>query len=469
VADYDLVVVGAGPAGEKAAVQAAWFGKRVAVVERVDRPGGALASGVVASKTLREAAAYLTGFRRKDVYGVAPVPRPGDAVEAVRRRSDAVVAIVAERARTNFERHGVALLHGTARLSGPGRVTVDRAGGSLELTADVVVLATGATPFRPAELPFDGRTVLDPDEASRLEGPLDRVAVVGGGAVGCELATILTALGSAVTLVDTGPRLLAYLDAELSERLECYLLEEGVDVVRVRREDLQVTRGFGEVHVALPGRERLVVDALVAAIGRVGTTEGLGLETVGVQTDTRGRVLVDEHFRTSAPGVYAVGDLVGPPSLASVGMEQARVAVCHAFDLGYKTAVDTLLTLGVWTIPEIASVGPTEEELQQAGTPYEVGRAALAGNVRATIAGTSDGVLKLLFDPADGRLLAAHVLGDGANELVHQAQAVIRLGGSLHYFVDACYNVPTVSESYKYAAYDGLARLAHRPTLTPFA
>jgi NAD(P) transhydrogenase len=468
VPDYDLVVVGAGPAGEKAAVQAAWFGRRVAVVEREALPGGALASGVVASKTLREAAVYLTGFHRKEVYGVAPVPRPRDAMAAVRQRSSDVVRMVAERARTNLERHGVQLLTGTGRLLGPGRVSVDGPGGSTEITTEVVVLATGSHPFRPPELPFDGKTVMDADEASRLDGPLDRVVVLGGGAVGCELATILTALGSDVTLVDTGPRLLAYLDAELSQRLEDCMRQEGMQVVRVRRDELRVSREAGAVTVELPGRT-LEVDAVVTAVGRVGSTEGLGLDEAGVATDPRGRVLVDERFRTNVPGVYAVGDLVGPPSLASVGMEQARVAVCHAFDLGYKTAVDTQLTLGVYTIPEIASVGPTEEDLQASGTAYEVGRATFAGNVRATIAGSSDGLLKLLFAPEDGRLLAVHVLGDGANELVHQGQAVLRLGGSLSYFVDACYNVPTVSEAYKYAAYDGMARLAHRPTITPFA
>jgi len=465
VPDYDLVVVGAGPAGEKAAVQAAWFGLKVAVVERAGVAGGALASGVVASKTLREAAVYLTGFRRKDVYGVAPMPRPQDAMAAVRHRTSEVVRMVAERARTNLDRHGVELVTGTARLLGPGRVAVE---GAAELTADVIVLATGSHPFRPPELPFDGRTVIDADEASRLEGPLDRVVVLGGGAVGCELATILTALGSDVTLVDTGPRLLSYLDAELSERLEACMRQEGMEVVRARREDLHVGHEGESVRVQVAGLE-LEAEAVVAAVGRVGSTEGLGLAQAGVVTDARGRVVVDEHFRTNLPGVYAVGDLIGPPSLASVGMEQARVAVCGAFELGYKKQVDTLLTLGVYTIPEIASVGPTEEELRASGTAYEVGRATFAGNVRATIAGTSDGVLKLLFAPEDGRLLAVHVLGEGANELVHQGQAVIRLGGSLSYFVDACYNVPTVSESYKYAAYDGMARLEHRATLTPFA
>jgi NAD(P) transhydrogenase len=468
VPDFDLVVVGAGPAGEKAAVQAGWFGRRVAVVERSGLPGGALASGVVASKTLREAAVYLTGFRRKDVYGVAPVPQPSDAVEAVRQRSSDVMRIVAERARTNLDRHGVELVTGSARLDGPGRVVVDGPGGETVLTTDVVVLATGSHPFRPPELPFDGKTVIDADEASSLDGPLDRVVVLGGGAVGCELATILTALGSDVTLVDTGPRLLSYMDAELSERLEECLQQEGMEVVRARREDVTVTRESGAARVEVAGRQ-IDADVVVTAVGRVGSTEGLGLAESGVETDARGRVLVDEHFRTNVAGVYAVGDLVGPPSLASVGMEQARVAVCHAFDIGYKKAVDTLLTLGVYTIPEIASVGPTEEELQAAGVPYEVGRAAFAGNVRATIAGSPDGLLKLLFAPDDGRLLAVHVLGEGANELVHQGQAVIRLGGSLSYFVDACYNVPTVSESYKYAAYDGMARLEHRATLTPFA
>ncbi|HEU5033916.1 MAG TPA: Si-specific NAD(P)(+) transhydrogenase [Mycobacteriales bacterium] len=468
--DFDLVVIGAGPAGEKAAAQAAYIGKRVAVIERRPTPGGSLTSGVVASKTIREAAAYLTGFRRRDVYGVAPLPDPRAAIDAVRTRSDAVVHVIESRAADNLVRHGVEFIEGSAQLAGPGHVVVDlRAGGSRTLTTDVVLIATGSRPYHPPGLPFEHPNVLDGDEAALLDRAVPHVLVVGGGAVGCEYASILTALGSRVTLVDVGHRLISYLDEDLSVHLERVFAGQGVRLLRAPRDQIRIDGGNDGLRARIGTADELRPDKVIVAMGRVGNVEGLGLEAAGVATDERGRILVDATFQTTSAGVYAAGDVVGPPALASVSMEQARVAVCHAFALPFKTAVDAVPPLGVYTLPELASVGASERSARDAGVDCAIGRATFSGNVRATIAGDTEGFLKLVFRRDDRRLLGVHIFGDHAVDLVHHGQAVLHFGGSIDYFIDATYNVPTLTEAYKYAAYDGLARLSQRPTITSFA
>ena len=455
-AHYELVVLGAGPAGEKAAAQAAFWGRRVAVVDRRRRPGGTMVGGAVSSKTMREAALYLTGFRRRDVYEIGLDLGPDTAVERLRRRTDDVVRMTTESAAANLRRHGVDVFHGTARL-GPDRTVVveDAAEGSRILHADVIMITTGSRPFRPPGIDFDDPDILDADAAALLARPLRSLVVVGGGAVGCEFASIFTALGAEVVLVDSGPRLLPFMDGEVSETLATIFREMGMRVVQGAGRARAARTGVG-LEVELPSGEVLRPEKVIFAAGRTGNTDQLGLDEVGVATDERGRIVVDERYRTTAEGIYAAGDVLGPPALASVSMEQARVAACWAFDIPLKRSVDVLPPFGVYSIPEVAMVGLTEEAAESQGVAHAVGRAWFRHNTRAAIAGATEGMVKLVFARDDLRLLGVHVVGESATELVHQGQAVIHFGGTIEHFIHTTFNVPTVSEAYKYAAYDGL-------------
>ena len=458
-AHYDLVVLGAGPAGEKAAAQAAYWGRRVAVVERAPAPGGAMVASAVSTKTIREAALYLTGFRRRDVYGVSLELSPELALERLRDRTAHVVATMTDAAAENLARHGIDLIRGTASLAPDRTVVVDAGGPSPRtLTADVILVATGSRPFHPPGVAFDDPDVLDSEAARAIDRQLASLVVVGGGAVGCEYASIFTALGAEVTLVDSRPRLLPFMDAEISDLLAATFRSLGMRVEQDAGHP-SVSRDADGLRVDLRSGEQLRPEKVVFATGRIGNTEELDLEAAGVTTDERGLIVVDEHYRTTAPGIYAAGDVIGPPALASVSMEQGRVAACHAFDIHFKETVDPLPPFGVYSIPEVAKVGLGEEEAAAEGVDFAVGRGRFAGNTRAAITGSTDGMVKLVCERGSGRLLGVHVLGEGATELVHVGQAVMALGGSVDYFIHATFNAPTASEAYKYAAYDALADL----------
>jgi NAD(P) transhydrogenase len=456
---FDMVVVGSGPAGEKAAAQAAYFGRRVAVVDRLPDPGGTMVAGAVSTKTMREAALYLTGFTRHQIYGVGMDLRPDVLIGRLRAREADVTAMMTEAVRENLRRHDITFIHGTARLSGDGTVDVVTLEGTRTLSADAILLATGSRPHHPAGVPFDHADVLDSDSARALDGPLSSLVVVGGGAVACEYASIFLALGAEVTLVDRGSRLLPFMDAELSGILADtfrsfgmrVLSETGASGVDPAEPGVRVETTAGEV---------ITAEKVIFAAGRTGNTDELGLKEAGVATDDRGRILVDEHFRTSVPGVYAAGDVIGPPALASVSMEQGRVAACYAMSIPFKQTVDPLTPFGVYSIPECAMVGVTEEQARERNLAYAVGVSHFKDNSRAAIAGATDGALKLVVDRDDRRLLGVHMIGEGATELVHQGQAVIHFAGTLDYFIHSTFDVPTVSDSYKYAAYDCLQRMA---------
>ena len=463
---YDLVVIGSGPAGEKGAAMAAYNGKRVAVVERAPRVGGTMVDGVASTKTMREAAIYLTSFRRRAIYGVGMEIEPQLAVHGVQERTHEVELLLSKAVQDNLDRHGIELIRGHAQLCGEGRVTVRSASGpQRDITADVVLVATGSKPFHPTGMPFDHRDVLDSDTARSLDRPVRTMAVIGGGAIACEYASIFAALGTAVTLVESRDRLLPYMDGQISELLAQAFGEMGVDVV-LGAGHANVAVDDDGVAVTLADGTVMYPNKVIVAAGRVGTTGDLGLEAAGVETDAHGYVVVDERFATSATGVFAAGDVTGPPALASVSMEQGRVAVCHAFDIPLRDAVDRLAPLGVYSIPEAAAIGMTEEAARAAYDDVEVGRARLSRNARTAITGGSPGLVKLVFRRSDRRLLGAHVLGDNATELVHQPQAVINSGGRIDFFINATFNTPSQSEAFKYAAYDGLSKLENRPTLT---
>ena len=454
-----MVAIGSGPAGEKAAAQAAYFGHKVAVIDRDPRPGGApVNSGGIPTKTLREASLYLTGFRRRDVYGVGMGLGAEVLLDRLRARAAEVQESIGNEVRRNLDRHGIELIHGEATL-GDGTVEVTLAsGGGRTLTADVILIATGSRPLRPPTIPFDDPDVHDSDTILAFDRIPGRMVVVGGGPVGVEYGSMFTALGVEVTLIDVGDRLVPFMDREISQALEEALEEEGLKVILGQMGAVERTEG--SLKVSLDDGVVLETDVVLFAAGRVGNTEELGLDRVGVKTDERGRILVDEHYETSVPGIYAAGDVIGPPALASVSTEQGRVAACHAFDIPFKETVDPLAPYGVYSIPEVGMVGMTEDAAAEAGIEYEVGRAWFKDNPRSAIAGTSQGLIKLVLDRKDKRLLGAHVVGDEAAELIHIPQAVIHAGGTIDRFIDSTYNVPTRSEAFKYAAYDALGRLA---------
>jgi NAD(P) transhydrogenase len=462
---FDMVVIGSGPAGEKGAAQAAYFGKRVAIVERQERAGGAAAiNSWVPSKTLREAALYLTGFRRRDVYeGLSLDLDPTFAVSRLRERSRQVIETITGQVRSNIDAHGIELVHGDARLGLDRTVRVTTTKGEArDLLGDAILIATGSRPFHPPGIDFDDPDVVDSATVLDLDQPVRRLVVIGGGAVGCEYASIFRALGSEVTLVDDRPRLIPAMDHDVCDGLADALRDIGVRIT-LGAGRVEVQRDGEGLVVKIPGHDIAQADKVLFAAGRVGNTEGLALDEIGVAVDDRGRVSVDDCYRTSAPGIYAAGDVIGPPALASVSMEQARVAACHAFGIPFKQMVDAITPVGVYSIPEAAAVGITEQQAAADGIDYELGLARYARNSRAMISGSTDGFIKLVFRRADRQLLGVHVLGESATELVHHGQAVLHFNGGIDYFIQAVYNVPTLTETYKYAAYDGLQRLARNP------
>jgi NAD(P) transhydrogenase len=455
---FDLVAIGSGPAGEKGAAQAAYFGHKVAVVDRSPRPGGApVNTGGIPTKTLREAATYLTGFGKREIYGVGIGLGPEVMIDRLRSRAAEVQEAMSGAVRANLERHGIEFVVGEATL-GDHEVKVTLASGEQQtLQAATILIATGSRPWHPDGVPFDDPDVFDSDTILELDRMPKSMVVIGAGPVGAEYASIFTALGVGVTMIDLADRLVPFLDLEVSEVLREHMEEEGVRFVLGMTGTVQ--RTDGQLEVALESGEVLQPDVVLFAAGRKGNTEELGLGEAGVDCDDRGRIIVDQEYQTSVPGIYAAGDVIGPPALASVSTEQGRVAICHAFGIPFKDTVDPLPPYGVYSIPEVGMVGLSEEAARQSGVDYEVGRSWFTDNARSAIAGTQQGFIKLVLARQDRRLLGAHIVGEDATELIHQAQSLIHREGTIDYFIDSTFNVPTRSEAFKYASYDALQRL----------
>ncbi|MCG3172907.1 MAG: putative soluble pyridine nucleotide transhydrogenase [Myxococcota bacterium] len=459
---YDLIVIGSGPAGEKGAAQAAYFGKRVAIIEAQARPGGACVNtGTIPSKTLRESSLYLSGVRSRGLFGVNYLIKRDISVQDFMYRKHYVVGREIERINRNIDRHRIDLIEGWAQFAGPREILVDGPKGRQRLTADIFLIATGSTPHHPAGFPFDLPGVYDSDTILDIKDLPRSMAIIGAGVIGCEYATIFAALGARVILVDGREQMLPFLDRELSQKLHEQMMRLGIQVL-FRESVTGVERMDGVLRVRLKSGDDFDVAAVLNTSGRNGNIAKLALDKAGVQTGERGRVVVNDHFQTSVPHIYAAGDVVGFPALASVSMEQGRVAMCHAFGIKYKDRVSNLLPMGVYTIPEVSAVGETEESCQEKGIPHEVGRAGYAGNARGQIIGDEDGFVKLVFHRENLRLLGVHVIGEKASELVHIGQAVMSFNGQIDYFIQTVFNYPTLSELYKYAAYDGLGRLSRR-------
>jgi len=462
--DYDLIVLGVGPAGEKGAVQAAYFDKRVAVIERAEAPGGAAVhTGTLPSKTLRETAIYLSGFRQRELYGLSVDINPDAAVPKLLSRKNAVRGLEVERIRWNLERHGVTYINGEARFIDAHTVEIRSPnGGTRQLTSDYFLISTGSAPFHPPEIPFDDEDVDDSDTILQIDRLPKTMTVIGGGVIGCEYATMFAAMHVNVTLIEPRNRLLPFLDFEMGERLRTAMQGLSIDIRLGERTRNIFRDGPRGIVCELDNGQIIITEKLLVASGRSGRTQNLGLERIGVSTDKRGYIVVDGSYRTEVPNVYAAGDVIGFPALASASMEQARVAACHAFGIDYKDRVSDILPYGVYTIPEVSCVGLSEEAALENKVDYAVGRAFYRDNARGKIVGDKDGVIKLLFARADRKLIGCHCIGERASELVHIGQAIMSLGGTVETLIDMVFNYPTLSECYKYAAYDALGHFAKR-------
>jgi NAD(P) transhydrogenase len=461
VEQFDLIVIGSGPAGEKGAAQAAYFGKRVALIERRAELGGAgVNTGTVPSKTLRESALYFSGLRQRGLYGIDYSLREGLTVAGFMHRKDAVVSAERAKIAANLSAHKIELIAGTARFEDAHTVNaVDQYGGPHRLHGDVILIAVGSKPHRPPEIPFDDKFIFDSDSILAMDRIPKSMIVVGGGVIGCEYASIFTAMGVAVTLVDGRDRLLPFLDAEISDLLRSRLADLGLTVLFNERPKA-TARTDAEIRMTLASGKTIEAETALFAAGRRGAVEGIGLEEAGLGINQRGYIDVNDHYQTAVRHIYAAGDVIGFPSLASTSMEQGRVAMCHAFGFPYKQRLASQLPMGIYTIPEISAVGETEESCREKKIDYEVGRAKYANNARGQIVGDFTGMLKVIFRRNNKQLLGVQILGENATELIHLGMAVLEAGGKIDTFIELVFNYPTLSEMYKYAAYDGLGNLA---------
>lgn len=457
--EYDLVVIGSGPAGEKGAAQAAYFGKKVAMVERASHVGGAgINTGTVPSKTLRETALYFSGLRQRGLYGIDYSLKQDLNISSFMYREQAVVEAEWKTISDNLARHNIETIWGSASLQDAHTLHVKLNDGNERcLTASIVLIATGSSPYHPPDVPFDHPRIYDSDSILKMDRIPESMVIIGGGVIGSEYAGIFTALGVEVSLVDGRDRLLPFADSEIAARLRGHLESLGLRFVFNTRVEKTEATAQG-IRINLNPGGSITGDIALFASGRQSNIEGLGLEALGVELGQRGLILVNEKYQTSIPNIFAAGDVIGFPALASTSMEQARVAMVHAFDLHYKESLSPVIPLAVYTIPEISMVGLTEDECRQKEIPYLLGRASYADNPRGQIIGDTNGMLKLIFSPADKKLLGVHIIGEMASELIHLGAHVMAEGGTIDAFIEAVYNYPTLSDSYKYAAYDGLGK-----------
>ena len=458
--EFDLVVVGSGPAGQKAAIQAAKLGKSVALVERHVSLGGACVNtGTIPSKTIREAILYLTGLNQRAIYGQSYRLKESVSIEDIAVRTRHVVEAEREVIRDQLLRNRVTVFDGCARFVDPNTLAIDgRDDSERRVSAGGIVIATGSTPAHPDGIEFNGSTVLDSDDiVLRLASVPSTIVIVGAGVIGVEFASMFAALGSRVTIVDAREAMLDFCDPEITEALRYHLRELNV-VFRFGERVERVEARDAATLTTLASGKVIPADVVFYSAGRVGAVADLQLEKAGLEADARGRISVDEHYRTSLPHIYAVGDVVGFPSLASASAEQGRLAACHLFGIPDHGG-EAPLPIGIYSIPEISYVGKTEPELTAAMVPYEIGISHYRELARGQILGESHGLVKLLVSPVDRTLLGVHAFGAGATEVVHIGQAVMGLGGTIDYLVESVFNYPTFAEAYKVAALDALNKL----------
>jgi len=457
---YDLVVIGSGPGGQRAAIQAAKSGKRVAMIEKGVGVGGVCTNtGTIPSKTMREAVLHLSGFYYQNFYGanyrVKETVTMADLNYRIQRVIESEVSVI----QAQLQRNGVDLLHGVGSFLDAHRIQVENGNGRNELEAANVLIATGTKPAVNAKVPVNGTTIIDSDQILNMTQIPKTLIVVGGGVIGVEYACMFATLGVRVTIVEKRPRLLEFADAEMVEALTYNMRDRRV-TMRLNEEVESVEElADGRVAAMLVSNKRVMGDALLYAVGRQGNVDGLNLAAAGVTADERGRIHVGADYRTAQPHIFAVGDVIGFPSLASVSMEQGRIAAANAFNIKIQSDPATY-PYGIYSIPQISFIGKTEEQLTQEDVPYEVGVAYYREIARGQISGHTEGRLKLLFHRETLELLGVHIYGEEAAELLHIGQAVFSLKGKVTYFVNTVFNYPTLAECYKAAAFNGLNRLS---------
>ncbi len=457
--DFDVLVLGSGPGGQKAAIAAAKLDRRVAIVERRNMIGGVcINTGTIPSKTLREAVLYLTGLNQREMYGQSYRLKEDITVADLAARTQHVIGREVDVIRSQLARNRVRLLSGTGRFTDPHTIALEGDSGPREVvTAEKIIIATGTLPARPDSVDFDDKTIIDSDGIIHLDHVPQTMVVVGAGVIGIEYASMFAALGTKVTVVERRDRMLEFCDLEIIEALKYHLRDLQV-TFRFREAVAGVERHPRSAVAVLESGKRIAADVVMYSAGRQGTADQLGLDTTGIAVDARGRIKVDEHFRTSAEHIYAVGDVIGFPALASTSMEQGRLAAHHACDEPVR-GMQALQPIGIYTIPEISFVGRTEDELTDSRIPFEVGISRYRELARGQIIGDSYGMLKILVSPDDRRILGVHVFGTGATELVHIGQTVMGCSGTIDYLVDAVFNYPTLAESYKIAALDAMNKM----------
>jgi NAD(P) transhydrogenase len=463
---FDLVVIGSGPAGQKAALNAAKLGKRVALIDRFHSLGGVcIHTGTIPSKAIREAVLHLTGLNLRQVYGESYSVKQEITIQDLLYRAEHVVRTEVDVIRNQMRRNHVSMFFGDASFVDPHTVRVQREQDHvIDLKGEFILIAVGTEPARPAHVPFTPGRVIDSNELLGLTHLPRSMTIVGGGVIGTEYACMMAAVGVKVTLIESRPRLLEFVDEELIEALQFRLRDQGVrlrlgeNVSGIELEDMDVV-------ATTTSNKTIRSETLLYCIGRQGATATLGLDRCGLTADNRGRLKVNEVYQTDVPHIYACGDVIGFPALAATSMEQGRLASSHMFHQ-YAESPSQVYPYGIYTIPEISMIGSTEHQLTQSGTPYEVGMARYREIARGQLIGDHSGLLKLLFHPQSRRLLGVHALGTGATELIHIGQAVMAAGMPIDYFVEHVFNYPTLAECYKVAALDGLNRVRSAKEMT---
>jgi NAD(P) transhydrogenase len=463
---FDCVVIGSGPAGQKAAIQAAKLGKTVCIIEKNNVLGGAsINTGTIPSKALREAVLHLTGLNKRGLFGESYRVKRTITIADLIYVSQQVVHNELDLIRDQLERNGVELIWGAARFDQEIVLFVDRPDDFEVVSGDIIIIASGTRPARPPSVPFDNKTVFTSDELLKLDHIPKSMIVVGGGVIGTEYACMLAALGVKITLVEGRQEVLGFLDREITEAFQYQMrrvgmtLRLGEKVARIEHLPEEGTNG-PTVQAILESGKALRAQTLLYSVGRQGTTSSLNLEKAGLKADDRERLKVNENYQTTVPHIYAVGDVIGFPALASTAMEQGRLAVCHAFGAPTRS-IPELFPYGVYAIPEISMVGKTENQLTDAGIPYEAGIAQYRELARGQLLGDTDGMLKLLIHQENHQILGVHAIGTGATELIHIGQAVMALQGTVDYFINNVFNYPTLAEAYKVAGLNGMNKLRH--------
>ena len=457
---YDLIVIGSGPAGQRAAIQGAKAHKRVAVIEKREVVGGAcINTGTIPSKTLREAVLHLSGYNYQSIYGVTYRVKEKVSMADLAFRVQHVIKTEIDVTQAQLSRNNVELMFGVASFVDPHVLRIENVRGATNIEAEFIIIGAGTKPANSPKVPINRRNIINSDDVLSMAQIPKTLIVVGGGVIGVEYASMFAMLGVRVILIEKRGRLLEFADTEMVEALSYHLRDNRV-TLRLNEEVSSVEETpDGGVVANLDSRKRVMGDTLLYAVGRQGNVDELNLVAAGLTSDDRGRISVNEHYQTSQPHIYAVGDVIGFPSLASVSMEQGRIAAAHAFGLEVTTD-PAVYPYGIYTIPEISFIGKTEEQLTDEDVPYEVGLAFYREIARGQIRGDTTGRLKLIFHRETKDLLGVHIIGEGASELLHIGQAVMILGGKIDYFVNTVFNYPTLAECYKAAAFNGLNKLS---------